>query len=98
MDSISRENKISLNYSSGCDLSSFVFTDFGKNFTIYDEYYLKKRKFFVKNIEKREKGLVVIEWNTKINPNINGNVIFKEVEGMAEMNYDEKNKKIFKIE
>lgn len=97
LDSISRENRICLIYSAVCGLSSFIFTDFGPNFTIYDESYLKKRKFLIKKIEKSEKGLVEIEWNKKINPNISDNVVFKEVEGMTELNFDENNKKIFRI-
>ena len=44
LDSISRENHISLIYSAIFGLTSFIFTDFGK-FTIYDNIVLKKRNF-----------------------------------------------------
>lgn len=97
LDSISRENKICLIYSVVFGLSSFIFTDFGPNFTIYDETCLKKRKFYIKKIERNENGLVEIEWDKKRSPNIRSYVLFKEVEGMTEINYNENNKKIFKI-
>ena len=95
---ISRENKICLIYSVICGLASFIFTDFGPNFTIYDEFCIKKRKFFIKKIERSEKGLVEIEWDKKRNPYIKDYVIFKDVEGMTEINYNKENKKVFKIE
>ena len=68
-----------------CGLSSFIFTDFESKFIIYDEACLKKIQFFIKNIEKTEKGLVEIEWNKGNNPNINEYILFKEVEGMTEI-------------
>ena len=98
LDIISRENKICLIYSVVFGLSSFVFTDFGPKFTIYDETCFEKRKFFIKKIEKSENGLVEIEWNKKRSPNIRNYVLFKEIKGMTEINYNERNKKIFKIE
>ena len=98
LDNISRENNIILIYSSICGLTSFIFTDFGPKFTIYDEFCLRKRNFYLKNIERSEKGLVKIDWNKEQNPNISEYVIFKDVEGMTEINYNENNSKIFKIE
>ena len=98
LDELSRKNKISLIYCAICGLSSFIFTDFGTNFTIFDEYCFKKRKFFIKNIEKSEKGLVEIEWNKDKNPFIKDYVLFKDVEGMEEINYTEEKKQVFKIE
>jgi ubiquitin-activating enzyme E1 len=77
-------------------LTSFIFTDFGK-FTIYDKYCFKKKKFFIKKIERSEEGLVEIEWNKKTYPKISEYIYFKDVEGMNEINYNEENKKIFKI-
>ena len=97
LDGISRKNNICLIYSAVIGMSSFIFNDFGENFTIFDEFCLKKRKFSIKNIENSEKGLVIIESNNK-NENIQDYVIFKEVEGMTEINFSESNKKIFKIE
>jgi ubiquitin-activating enzyme E1 len=97
LNNISRNNKICFIYSVICGLCSFVFTDFGKNFTIYDEYCAKKRKYYIKNIEKSKKGLVSIQWNGKGNPNVQEYILFKDVEGMTELNYDEKKKNIYKI-
>ena len=98
LNNISRKNKICFIYSAICGLSSFIFSDFGPDFTIYDEYCKKKRKFFIKNIEKSEKGLVEIQLDKNKNPYINKHIIFKDVEGMTEINYNENNKKIFEIE
>ena len=97
LDNISRNNKICFIYSAICGLCSFIFTDFGKKFTIYDEYCIKKRKFYLKKIEKSKEGLVEIQWTGKGNPNIQEYIKFKEVEGMTELNYDEKKKNIYKI-
>ena len=97
LDDILRKNKICFIYTAVCGLASFIFTDFGPDFTIYDEFCYKKRKFFIKNIEKSEKGLVEIQWDNEHSPHINEYILFKEVEGMTEINYTENNKKIFKI-
>ena len=97
LNEISRKNNICFIFSAVCGLSSFIFTDFGK-FTIYDEECYKKRKFFIKNIEKSEKGLVTIEWNKEQNPFIKKYIIFKNVEGMNEINSTEDNPKVFEIE
>lgn len=97
LDDISRKNKICFIYTAVCGLSSFIFNDFGLNFNIYDEFCYKKRKFYIKNIEKSKEGLVEIQWDKESNPNIKDYVLFRDVEGMTEINYDENNKKIFKI-
>jgi len=97
LDDISRKNNIYLIYSSVLGMSSFIFNDFGENFTIFDEFCLKKRKFSIKSIENSEKGLVIIDSNIK-NDTLQDYVLFKEVEGMTEINYSDNNKKIFKIE
>ena len=97
LDDLSRNNKICFIYSVICGLCSFVFTDFGTNFKIYDEYGLKRRKFYIKNIERSKDGLVEIQWNGNGNPNVQEYILFKDLEGMNELNYDENKKNIFKI-
>lgn len=97
LDYICRNNNICFIYSVICGLCSFVFTDFGKSFTIYDEFCAKKRKYYIKNIEKSKNGLVEIQWNGNGNPNVQEYIVFKDVEGMIELNYDENKKNIFKI-
>jgi ubiquitin-activating enzyme E1 len=92
LDEISRQNKICLIYSVILGLSSFVFTDFGPKFTIYDETCFEKRKFYIKQIERSEQGLVEIEWNKQKSPNIRNYVIFKDIKGMTEINYNDNNK------
>ena len=57
----------------------------------------KKRKFYVKNIEKSKEGLVLIQWNGERDPNIQEYILFKDLEGMPELNYDEKRQNIYKI-
>ena len=99
LNEISRKNKICLIYSIIFGLSSFIFTDFGPDFSIFDGYGLKNRKFMIKKIEKSEKGLVEIEYpDEKKIPKLRKYIIFKDVEGMNEINYTDKNKRIFKIE
>ena len=99
LNEITRKNKICLIYSAIFGLSSFIFTDFGPDFTILDGYGIKKRKFIVKSIEKSEKGLVEIEWpDEKKIPKLRKYIIFKNVEGMNEINYNDENKRIFKID
>ena len=97
IDNIARKNKICLIYSVICGLCSFVFTDFGQEFTIFDEYCIKKRKFYVKNIQKSKEGRVEIQYNGERNPYIQEYILFKDVEGMTELNYDENKKNIYKI-
>lgn len=97
LNRICRSNKIRFIYAAVCGLTSFIFSDFGPEYTILDEYGLKKRKFYIKNIEKSEEGLVEIQWEKNEDPFIEENIIFKEVEGMEEINFDEKNNKIWKI-
>ena len=97
LDDISRKNNICLIYSLVFGMTSFVFDDFGENFTIIDEHCLKKRKFSIKNIENSIKGLVEIQSNN-MNNTIQDYILFKDVEGMTEINYSETSKKIFKIE
>ena len=97
LNQLLRKNKICFIYGAVCGLSSFIFTDFGPDFTIYDEFCKKKRKFFIKNIEKSEKGLVEIQWDKEYNPDISEYILFRDVEGMTEINYNENNKTIFKI-
>ena len=46
LNDISRNNNICFIYSVICGLCSFIFSDFGKNFTIYDEVCAKKRKYY----------------------------------------------------
>lgn len=97
LNDILRKNKICFIYSAVCGLASFIFTDFGPDFTIYDEFCSKKRKFFIKNIEKSENGLIEIQWDKDYNPDIKEYILFRDVQGMTEINYNENNKKIFKI-
>ena len=99
LDEICRKNRICLIYSAIFGLTSFIFTDFGPDFIISDEYGINKRKFAIKKIERSEKGTVEIDWpDKKKTDKLRNFIIFKDVQGMKEINYSENNKKIFKIE
>lgn len=99
INEICRKNNIKFIYSTISGLSAFVFDDFGDEHTIFDEYCEKANKYKIKNIQKSRDGygLLEIEYEKEgIIPLIGDSVIFKEVEGMTEINY-EKCKKIWEI-
>ena len=98
INEICRKNKIKFIYSAICGLSAFVFDDFGDH-TIFDEYCEKANKFKIKNIKKSQDGygLLEIEHDKESEKLLIGDsVIFKEVEGMTEINF-EKSQRIWEI-
>lgn len=91
LNEICRKNNIKFIYSAISGLSAFVFDDFGDEHTIHDEYCEKKNKFKIKNIQKLQdgNGLLEIEYEKEgEKPFIGDSVIFKEVEGMTEINFE----------
>lgn len=90
INEICRKNNIKFIYSAISGLSAFVFDDFGEH-TIFDEFCEKANKFKIKNIQKTQDGygLLEIEFDKEgEKPLIGDSVIFKEVEGMTEINYE----------
>ena len=99
INNICRKNNIKFIYSAICGLISFVFDDFGDEHIIFDEYCEKVNKFKIKNIQKTVDGSGLVEIQLVkegVKPLIGDSVIFKEVEGMTEINY-EKCHKIWEI-
>ena len=90
IDEICRKNNAKFICSAICGLSSFVFDDFGEH-TIFDEYCEKANKYKIKNIKKSQDGygLLEIKCDKEGEKHLIGDsVIFKEVEGMTEINYE----------
>ena len=99
INEICRKNNIKFIYSAISGLNSFIFDDFGDEHIIFDEYCEKKNKFRIKNIKKSQDGYGLLEIYYEKEgekPLIGESVIFKEVEGMTEINY-ENCKKIWEI-
>ena len=99
INEICRKNNIKFIYSAISGLSAFVFDDFGDEHTIFDEYCEKKNKFKIKNIQKSQDGCGLLEIENEKegeNPLIGDSIIFKEVEGMTEINF-ENSQKIWQI-
>ena len=95
INEICRKNNIKFIYSAICGLCSFIFDDFGDEHTIFDEFCEKANKFKIKNIEKCQDGHGLLEIYSEkegIKPLIGDSVIFKEVEGMTELNFEKCNK------
>ena len=71
-------------------LSGFIFSDFGKEHIIYDKNGKKCKKYYCKNIEKSERGLVTVDTSLEYFSLYKGDyVIFKNIKGMEELNSSE---------
>ena len=95
INEICRKNNIKFIYSAICGLCSFIFDDFGDEHTIFDEFCEKANKFKIKNIKKCQDGHGLLEIYPEKegeNPLIGDSVIFKDVEGMTEINFEKCNK------
>ena len=74
-------------YTLSLGLTGFVFSDFGKKHIIRDKTGEDKGKFYISNITKDKNGKMKIDFNqTEKRLNQNGYLIFKQVEGMIELN------------
>jgi len=86
IDEICNENNIGFIYSLNLGLSGFIFCDLGKEHLISDPTGKDKKTFFIKNIDKS--GVITID-NTnreEFNLGTGSLVLFKEVEGIKELN------------
>ena len=84
-----RNNNIKFIYACNLGLAGYIFSDFGPNHTIFDEFSSTKFSFNIKNITKAEKSLITIDnENGKNNFNImdGGFIIFEDIERMTELN------------
>ncbi len=99
------ENNKGFIYSLSCGLFGFIFSDFGDKHIITDKTGKEKRKFYITDITKDKNGILKIDYNNTDERILNnGYLIFKQVEGMVELNSstprpyqvnEEKNDEIF---
>ena len=93
---IFRENKIYFIYGGVCELTFFLFNDFGDGHTIIEESDIELSKFKINNIDKNEnneKVEIFLSDNEKCL--FNGCFVkFRDIQGMKELNYE--NEKIFR--
>ena len=97
VDNTCRNKGIKLLYGVCFGLAGYIFTDFGPEHTIIDENGEELKTYIVKSISKDEEGLVIIDTIQGTNNFKLGDedyVRFKNVEGMTELNDENK---IFKV-
>ena len=81
------ENNKGFIYTFSLGLMGFVFSDFGEKHSILDKNGKEKNKFYISNITKEKNGKIKIDYSaTERRLNEQGYLIFKEVEGMTELN------------
>lgn len=81
------ENNIGFIYTASLGLTGFVFSDFGKKHKILDKTGKEKGKFYISNVTKEKNGKMKIDFNnTDKRLGEKGYLIFKQVEGMKELN------------
>ena len=95
-----RNNNIKFIYGICLGLAGYIFSYFGDRHTIYDETGKEIKTYSVTNITKDKEGLVTIdtiEGTNNFDLDNDDYVIFKEVEGMTELNYGYNGYKEFQI-
>lgn len=93
-DQAMRANNRILIYCCALGLSGFIFSDFGNNFIINDKNGEDCKQFYINSISKGENGVVGISQKNLSNSKfeVGDWVIFREVEGMTELNEKEPKK------
>ncbi len=88
INAVCHENNIGFIYTAAMGLSGFTFVDFGDEHIIKDENGEECKQYMVKIIEREPKGIVVIDENVtgKIALADGDYVVFREVQGMTELN------------
>lgn len=89
INSICHANKIGFIYTASLGLSGFAFVDFGDEHIIRDENGEECKQYLIRFIDKVPKGIVTIDENVgtgKIALSDGDHVVFREVEGMTELN------------
>ena len=84
------ENNKCFIYTFSLGLFGFIFCDFGQKHLILDKTGKEKSKFYITNITKEKNAIMKIDLE-KTNKRLNqkGYLIFKQVEGMIELNSNE---------
>lgn len=81
------ENNIGFIYTLSLGLAGFIFSDFGNKHIILDKTGNEKGKFYISNITKEKNGKMKIDFNNNDKRlKEKGYLIFKQVEGMTEIN------------
>ena len=81
------ENNKGFIYTLSLGLIGFTFSDLGKKHIILDKTGREKGKFYITNITKEKKAKMKIDFTqTQQRLNENGYLIFRQVEGMTEIN------------
>ena len=81
------ENNIGFIYTLSLGLAGFIFSDFGNKHVILDKTGNEKGKFYISNITKEKNGKMKIDFNNNDKRlKEKGYLIFKQVEGMTEIN------------
>jgi ubiquitin-activating enzyme E1 len=84
------ENNKGFIYTFSLGLTGFIFSDFGENHVILEKTGKERGKFYISNITKEKNGKIKIDYNsTEKRLNDSGYLLFKEVEGMTELNNPE---------
>ena len=87
LDNYCRENKIGFIYGTELGIIGFCFVDFGNNFKVYETNDEEPKKYFINSITKGNPGIInLIDPIKKFDFKKDDYVIFKEVEGMKELN------------
>ena len=89
IDKICRKNNIKFIYTAALGLTGFIFSDFGKEHKIYEKSNKEIKKYIIKNITKEKNGICEIIRDDKESGKFNEKyVIFKNIEGMTELNFE----------
>lgn len=87
LDYFCRKNIIGFIYGAVLGINTFCFVDFGEEFTVYEKNKESNKKFTIKSITKGNPGIVnILETINGIDLQNDDSVIFKEIEGMTELN------------
>lgn len=89
LDKICRDNKAGFIYCASLGITGFAFVDFGEQHLIRDENGEECKQYIVRNISRDEKGIVLIDdsiGSGKIALSDGDHVVFREVQGMTELN------------
>ena len=90
IDKECHENNKGFIYTLSLGLMSFAFSDFGTKHLILDKTGIEKGKFYISNIIKGKKGKITIDFSNQNKRLKNeGYLLFKQVEGMIELNSNE---------
>ena len=81
------ENNKGFIYTCSLGLTGLIFNDFGENHVILDKTGKEKAKIYISNITKEKEGKLKLDFNgTNRRLSDKGYLIFKEVDGMTELN------------